>query len=127
MNKSYRGRCSPLLIHSTEGAGRAGVYCAVDVICQRIQRGVKVTILALFNALGISYSGLTLFICRNDLFKNSNFLQEIDVSASLEHLRDQRPCLVKTADQYKFIYACVAQEVSALLKVYGSTTGPVAN
>lgn len=43
--------------------------------------------------------------------------QEIDVAASVEHLRDQRPSMVKTADQYKFIYACVAQEVSALLKV----------
>lgn len=82
VNKSYRGRCSPLLVHSTEGAGRAGVYCAVDIICQRIQRGVK----------------------------------EIDVAASVEHLRDQRPSMVKTGDQYKFIYACVAQEVSALLK-----------
>ncbi|GMT19425.1 hypothetical protein PFISCL1PPCAC_10722, partial [Pristionchus fissidentatus] len=82
VNKSYRGRCSPLLVHSIEGAGRAGVYCAVDVICQRIQRGVK----------------------------------EIDVVASVEHIRDQRPSMVKTADQFKFIYACVAQEVSALLK-----------
>lgn len=82
VNKSYRGRCSPLLVHSTEGAGRTGVYCAVDIICQRIQHGVK----------------------------------EIDVAASLEHLRDQRPCMVKTASQYKFIYACVAQEVDTLLK-----------
>uniref|UniRef100_A0A1I7X889 Tyrosine-protein phosphatase domain-containing protein n=1 Tax=Heterorhabditis bacteriophora TaxID=37862 RepID=A0A1I7X889_HETBA len=104
VNKSYRGRSSPVLVHSWDGAGRAGVYCAVDLLCARLLRGVR----------------------------------QLDVVASVEHLRDQRSGkllketivkiyvknyvpkwysgMVRTADQFKLIYGCVAQEVSALLK-----------
>ncbi|VDK55444.1 unnamed protein product, partial [Cylicostephanus goldi] len=35
VNKSYRGRASPVLVHSWEGAGRTGVFCAVDMLCAR--------------------------------------------------------------------------------------------
>ncbi|CAJ0580938.1 unnamed protein product, partial [Mesorhabditis spiculigera] len=82
VNRSYKGRASPILVHSFEGAGRTGTYCALDMICARIQRGVK----------------------------------EIDVVASVEHLRDQREQMVCSSAQFKFIYACVAQEVSSLIK-----------
>jgi len=82
VNKSYRGRSSPVLIHSQDGAGRTGVFCAVDMLCARLQRGVR----------------------------------QIDIVASVEHLRDQRDGMVRTADQFKLIYGCVAQEVNSLLK-----------
>lgn len=82
VNKSYRGRASPVLVHSWEGAGRTGVFCAVDMLCARLLKGVR----------------------------------QLDVIASVEHLRDQRDGLVRTADQFKLIYGCVAQEVNSLLK-----------
>lgn len=82
VNKSYRGRASPVLVHSWEGAGRTGVFCAVDMLCARLLKGVR----------------------------------QLDVVASVEHLRDQRDGLVRTADQFKLIYGCVAQEVNSLLK-----------
>ncbi|WKY02389.1 hypothetical protein Q1695_015997 [Nippostrongylus brasiliensis] len=82
VNKSYRGRASPVLVHSWEGAGRTGVFCAVDLLCARLLKGVR----------------------------------QLDVVASVEHLRDQRDGLVRTADQFKLIYGCVAQEVNSLLK-----------
>ncbi|CAI4227825.1 unnamed protein product [Auanema sp. JU1783] len=82
VNKSYRGRSSPLLVHSLDGCGRTGVYCAVDLLCNRLLRGVR----------------------------------QIDVVASVEHLRDQRDGMVRTGDQFRFIYGSVAQEVSMLIK-----------
>ncbi|KAJ1363786.1 hypothetical protein KIN20_023721 [Parelaphostrongylus tenuis] len=82
VNKSYRGRASPVLVHSWEGAGRTGVFCAVDMLCARLLKGVR----------------------------------QLDIVASVEHLRDQRDGLVRTADQFKLIYGCVAQEVNSLLK-----------
>nr|CDJ88416.1 Protein-tyrosine phosphatase domain containing protein [Haemonchus contortus] len=82
VNKSYRGRASPVLVHSWDGAGRTGVFCAVDLLCGRLLKGVR----------------------------------QLDVVASVEHLRDQRDGLVRTADQFKLIYGCVAQEVNSLLK-----------
>ncbi|KAK6023318.1 hypothetical protein OSTOST_10898, partial [Ostertagia ostertagi] len=56
VNKSYRGRASPVLVHSWDGAGRTGVFCAVDLLCGRLLKGVR----------------------------------QLDVVASVEHLRDQR-------------------------------------
>ncbi|KAK6745777.1 hypothetical protein RB195_012098 [Necator americanus] len=82
VNKSYRGRASPVLVHSWEGAGRTGAFCAVDMLCARLLKGVR----------------------------------QLDVVASVEHLRDQRDGLVRTADQFKLIYGCVALEVNTLLK-----------
>lgn len=42
VHKSYRGiNCAPMLVHSSTGSGRAGVYCVVDIVCNRILNGVK--------------------------------------------------------------------------------------
>jgi len=81
INKSYRGRASPILVHCTNGAGRTGAFCLLDACWSRILKGIK----------------------------------ELDVAASLEHLRDQRMGLVESEEQYKFVFGCVAEEVSALL------------
>ncbi|CAB3401344.1 unnamed protein product [Caenorhabditis bovis] len=86
VNKSYRGRSSAVLVHSWDGSGRTGVYCAVDVLCARLLRGIR----------------------------------QIDVVATVEHLRDQRDGMVATGDQFKLVYGCVAQEVNHLLKSISS-------
>ena len=82
VNKSYRGRASPILLHDFNGAGRAGTYCIIDIVSNRINKGVK----------------------------------EIDIAASLEHLRDQRPFLVSNGEQYKMVFSCVAEEVTSMIK-----------
>lgn len=82
VNKSYKGRASPLVIHCSDGCGRTGAYCLLDLALSRINKGVK----------------------------------EIDLAACLEHLRDQRPGLVKTKDQFEFVVTAIAEEVHNVLK-----------
>ncbi|KAL3116078.1 hypothetical protein niasHT_007378 [Heterodera trifolii] len=82
VNKSYRGRASPVLVHCWNGAGRSGCYCLIDIVINRIQKGVK----------------------------------ELNIAASLEHLRDQRMGMVENEEQFKFVFSCVAEEISSRLK-----------
>lgn len=42
--------------------------------------------------------------------------REIDIAATLEHLRDQRAGLVETKQQFEFVLTAVAEEVHAILK-----------
>ncbi|KRZ83649.1 Receptor-type tyrosine-protein phosphatase-like N [Trichinella sp. T8] len=82
VNKSYRGQQSPVVVHCNDGAGRTGTYILIDMVLNRINKGVK----------------------------------ELDIAASLEHLRDQRMNMVRTMDQFQFVIICVAEEVQAILK-----------
>uniref|UniRef100_A0A8C4EUQ8 Protein tyrosine phosphatase receptor type Na n=1 Tax=Dicentrarchus labrax TaxID=13489 RepID=A0A8C4EUQ8_DICLA len=69
--------------HKTDdGTGRTGTYILIDMVLNRMAKGVK----------------------------------EIDIAASLEHIRDQRPGLVRTKDQFEFALTAVAEEVNAILK-----------
>jgi len=43
-------------------------------------------------------------------------VKELNVAGSLEHLRDQRMGMVENEEQYKFVFNCVAEEISSLLK-----------
>ncbi|CAK5060683.1 unnamed protein product [Meloidogyne enterolobii] len=62
VNKSYRGRASPVLVHCTNG------------------------------------------------------VKELNIAASLEHLRDQRMKMVENEQQFKCVFSCIADEISLLLK-----------
>lgn len=42
--------------------------------------------------------------------------KEIDIAATLEHIRDQRPGMVSTKQQFEFVLMAVAEEVHAILK-----------
>lgn len=46
----------------------------------------------------------------------STGVKELNIAASLEHLRDQRMGMVESEDQFKYVFSCVAEEVSALLR-----------
>lgn len=48
--------------------------------------------------------------------------REIDIAATLEHLRDQRAGLVATRQQFEFVLMAVAEEVHAILKALPQTT-----
>ncbi|KAF7406412.1 hypothetical protein HZH68_005781 [Vespula germanica] len=96
INKSYRGRSCPIVVHCSDGAGRTGTYCLIDMVLNRIAKGTK----------------------------------EIDIAAALEHIRDQRPNMVATKQQFEFVLMAVAEEVHAILKALSipsnekvSTTG----
>ncbi|XP_072301153.1 protein tyrosine phosphatase receptor type Na isoform X2 [Eucyclogobius newberryi] len=82
VNKCYRGRSCPIIVHCNDGIGRAGTYILIDMVLNRMAKGVK----------------------------------EIDIAAALEHIRDQRPGLVRTKDQFEFALTAVAEEVNAILK-----------
>ncbi|KAM8934820.1 receptor-type tyrosine-protein phosphatase-like N [Pelodytes ibericus] len=82
VNKSFRGRSCPIIAHCSDGAGRTGSYILIDMVLNRMAKGVK----------------------------------EIDIAASLEHVRDQRPGMVRTKDQFEFALTAVAEEVNAILK-----------
>lgn len=77
VNKSYRGRSCPIVVHSSNGAGRTGAYILLDLVLARMNKGAK----------------------------------EIDIAATLEHLRDQRSGLVATKPQFEFVLTAVAEEV----------------
>jgi len=82
VNKSYRGRSCPIVVHCSDGSGRTGTYCLIDMVLNRMSKGAK----------------------------------EIDIAATLEHIRDQRMLMVKTKEQFEFALASVAEEVHAILK-----------
>ncbi|XP_033229706.1 receptor-type tyrosine-protein phosphatase N2, partial [Belonocnema kinseyi] len=82
VNKSYRGRSCPIVVHCSDGAGRTGTYCLIDMVLNRMAKGAK----------------------------------EIDIAATLEHIRDHRPGMVSTKQQFEFVLMAVAEEVHAILK-----------
>jgi receptor-type tyrosine-protein phosphatase N len=90
VNKSYRGRSCPIVVHCSDGAGRTGTYCLIDMVLSRMAKGAK----------------------------------EIDIAATLEHLRDQRPRMVATKQQFEFVLTAVAEEVHAILKALPPQPSP---
>lgn len=90
VNKSYRGRSCPIVVHCSDGAGRTGTYCLIDMVLSRMAKGAK----------------------------------EIDIAATLEHLRDQRPRMVATKQQFEFVLTAVAEEVHAILKALPPQPAP---
>uniref|UniRef100_A0A182QVP0 Receptor-type tyrosine-protein phosphatase N2 n=1 Tax=Anopheles farauti TaxID=69004 RepID=A0A182QVP0_9DIPT len=88
VNKSYRGRSCPIVVHSSNGSGRTGAYILLDLVLGRMNKGAR----------------------------------EIDIAATLEHLRDQRAGLVATRQQFEFVLMAVAEEVHAILKALPQST-----
>ncbi|XP_029556064.1 receptor-type tyrosine-protein phosphatase N2 isoform X3 [Salmo trutta] len=82
VNKCYRGRSCPIIVHCSDGAGRSGTYILIDMVLNRMAKGAK----------------------------------EIDIAATLEHLRDQRAGMVQTKEQFELALTAVAEEVNAILK-----------
>jgi len=82
VNKSYRGRSCPIIIHCSDGVGRSGTFVLIDMVLNRMTKGSK----------------------------------EIDIAATLEHIRDQRSGMVQTRSQFEFCLMAVAEETHAILK-----------
>ncbi|XP_055349566.1 uncharacterized protein LOC129596351 [Paramacrobiotus metropolitanus] len=82
VNKCYKGGPSPIVVVCSDGVDRTGAYCLIDLVLNRMAKGVK----------------------------------EMDIAATLEHLRDQRMDMVRTKEQFEFVLTAVAQEIQAILK-----------
>jgi receptor-type tyrosine-protein phosphatase N len=41
VNKSYRGRACPIVIHCSDGVGRSGTYVLIDMVLNRLSKGCK--------------------------------------------------------------------------------------
>jgi receptor-type tyrosine-protein phosphatase N len=74
-----------LFYFSSDGTSRTGTYALIDMVLNRMNKGVK----------------------------------EIDIAATLEHIRDQRMGMVKTKAQFEYVLASIAEEVHAILKTLG--------
>ncbi|VDL97478.1 unnamed protein product [Schistocephalus solidus] len=85
VNKSFRAKKSPVVVHCIDGSGKTGTYLLIDLVLNRINKGVK----------------------------------ELDVAASIEHLRDQRHGMIKSKEQFKFVLASIAEEVNSMLNAVG--------
>lgn len=70
------------VFHFSDGIGRTGTYCLLDMVLNRMAKGAK----------------------------------EIDIAATLEHIRDQRNGAVATKQQFQFVLQAVAEEVRAINK-----------
>ncbi|KAI6171328.1 Receptor-type tyrosine-protein phosphatase N2 [Aphelenchoides bicaudatus] len=42
VNKSYRGKASPVLVHCVKGTARTGAYCLIDIVVNRITKGAGI-------------------------------------------------------------------------------------
>jgi len=98
VNKSSKGKSSPssspIVVHCSDGSGRTGTYCLIDMVLNRMSKGAK----------------------------------EIDIAATLEHLRDQRMEMVRTKGQFEYVLKAVAEEVQAVLRtLQASPSRVVAN
>ncbi|EUB61958.1 Receptor-type tyrosine-protein phosphatase-like N [Echinococcus granulosus] len=81
VNKSFRAKNSPVVVHCRDGSSKTGTYLLLDLVLSRISKGVK----------------------------------ELDVAASLEHLRDQRQGMIKSKAQFELVLAAIAEEVNMML------------
>ncbi|VUZ56937.1 unnamed protein product [Hymenolepis diminuta] len=81
VNRSFRAKNSPVIVHCKDGSSKTGTYLLLDLVLSRISKGVK----------------------------------ELDVAASLEHLRDQRQGMIKTKGQFELVLAAIAEEVNMML------------
>ncbi|XP_045842182.1 receptor-type tyrosine-protein phosphatase N2-like [Meles meles] len=82
VNKSYRGRSCPIIVHCSNSAGRSSTYVLIDMVLNKMAKGTK----------------------------------EINIAATLEHLRDQRPGMVQTKEQFEFALMAMAEEVNAIFR-----------
>ncbi|EPQ04577.1 Receptor-type tyrosine-protein phosphatase N2 [Myotis brandtii] len=88
VNKCYKGRSCPIIVH-----------------CRQVQ--------PFSDGAGRSGTYILIDMVLNKMAKGA---KEIDIAATLEHLRDQRPGMVQTKAQFEFALTAVAEEVNAILK-----------
>lgn len=81
------------VFHFSDGIGRTGTYCLLDMVLNRMAKGAK----------------------------------EIDIAATLEHIRDQRNGAVAIKQQFQFVLQAVAEEVRTINKYIINYLLPLGN
>ncbi|KAF4798869.1 receptor-type tyrosine-protein phosphatase N2-like protein [Turdus rufiventris] len=100
-----------LLDFRSDGAGRSGTYILIDMVLNKMAK----------DSVNMSHQTWTEFSTRKHRVElatdaKRSCAKEIDIAATLEHLRDQRPGMVQTKEQFEFALTAVAEEVNAILK-----------
>ncbi|KAG9349038.1 hypothetical protein JZ751_029356 [Albula glossodonta] len=49
VNKCYRGRSCPIIVHCSDGTGRTGTYILIDMVLNRMAKGESNTSLLTLN------------------------------------------------------------------------------
>lgn len=89
------------VIPCSDGTGRTGTYILIDMVLNRMAKG---TVCRQYNSYSKHWNfpshtsdllGITVFIG----------VKEIDIAATLEHIRDQRPSMVRTK-VHKSLQSC---------------------
>lgn len=91
----------------------AQLLCIAGICIFIIYKYKKIIIsnlICIFFSDGASRTGT---YCLIDMVLNrmAKGAKEIDIAATLEHIRDQRPCMVTTKQQFEFVLMAVAEEV----------------
>ncbi|KAL4624668.1 receptor-type tyrosine-protein phosphatase N2 [Arapaima gigas] len=90
VNKCYRGRSCPIIVHCRQ---------CLSFVCS--------------DGAGRTGTYILIDMVLNKMAKGA---KEIDIAATLEHLRDQRQGMVQTKEQFEFALTAVAEEVNVILK-----------
>lgn len=91
------------------------------IICNNLDSGLSFVAYPSINQTNHNFSdgvGRTGSYILLDMVLNriSKGAKEIDIAATLEHIRDQRAGAVSTKQQFQFVLSAVAEEVQAVLK-----------
>ncbi|CAH8501703.1 unnamed protein product [Schistosoma turkestanicum] len=85
------------------GSFEVSLIRLIFILCMIIQ----------YDGCGRTGAYILLDLALNRIIKG---IKEIDIAASLEHLRDQRPNMIKSLEQYEFVLSSTAEEVDAMLQ-----------
>ncbi|KAL4688552.1 hypothetical protein H8959_004804 [Pygathrix nigripes] len=107
VNKCYRGRSCPIIVHCRP----SGLLRPPSFLLHR-KLNLSLTPVSVMVRGGPG----TYILIDMVLNRMAKGVKEIDIAATLEHVRDQRPGLVRSKDQFEFALTAVAEEVNAILK-----------
>ena len=107
VNKACSNPKTPLLVHCSGGVGRTGTYMLIDMALSRIQSGGWGHRGDLWEEVWLFVVGGCGFIWWFSCLISAG-AKEINLAASVEHLRDHRPHMVKTK-----VCVCVSESESS--------------
>jgi len=81
----------PIVVHCSAGIGRTGTFCTIHATLKRIEKELK---------------------------ENPKKIPTINVTKTVLQIREQRPSMVQTVDQYKFCYLAINDGIQKLLKEF---------
>jgi protein tyrosine phosphatase len=89
VNKSYRGRSSPVLVHCSTGTARSGTYCLIDIVVNRITKGAGIKELNIAGSLEHLRDQRMKMVGTLDQYKLAYSCVAEEVNALLKNLQQQ--------------------------------------